>query len=336
MTEPGPDEWQRQLEAERQAHRRTERLLEEKTVELAQLREAAVRTEELLQRERLRERKARKQAESLLEQKSLELYYRNQDLQREVNVRLHAQEKLQQQAAALERSNEELEQFAYAASHDLQAPLRSITGFSRLLAKHAQDQLDQRSAEYLDFIDGSAKHLHCLIHALLEYARVGRAAHNPEWGSAQKIVDQACRQLEGLLNDAGATVAYEGLPEVYADATQLVQLFQNLIGNGIKYARKGVPPVVHIRARQQNGGWQFAVQDNGIGIAAGAGSQIFTIFKRLHSQQEYEGTGIGLSICKKIVERHGGRIWVESTEGQGSSFFFTLASAPDRPALLPA
>lgn len=206
--------------------------------------------------------------------------------------------------------------------------MRSITGFSSLLTKHAQDQLDPQSAEYLQFIDSSAKHLHRLIHDLLEYARVGRAAHNPVRVSAQKIVDQACRQLESLLKGVGAKVTYEGLPEIHGDSTQLVQLFQNLIDNGVKYARKDVPPEVRISAWVQNGGWLFAVQDNGIGMEAEATSRIFTLFKRLHRQDEYEGTGIGLSICKKIVERHGGRIWVESSKGQGSTFFFTLASSP--------
>jgi len=309
-----------------------ERLLQEKSAELLRLREEAVRTEELLQRELARERKARKQAEALLEKKSLELYYRNQELERAVNVRQHAEDRLRDQAKALERSNEELEQFAYAASHDLQAPLRSITGFSRLLTKYARDRLDEQCVEYLDFIDGSARQLHRLIHDLLEYARVGRAVHSTAWIGAAEIVERACRQLEVMLVEAGAQVHCEELPEICVDATQLVQLFQNLIGNGVKYARKDVVPQVRISARSEAKAWRFAVEDNGIGMEPGATGQIFTIFKRLHTQEEYEGTGIGLSICKKIVERHGGAIWVESQSGQGSTFYFTLPFPPQGPS----
>lgn len=269
--------------------------------------------EELLEQELARERRARKQAESLLEQKSLELYARNEELQRA--------------AAALTRSNQELEQFAYAASHDLQAPLRSITGFSQLLRKHAGAALDDVAREYLSFMESSARHLHLLINDLLEYSRVGRVEPRLEWIEPDAVVRQACVQLESQILDRRAQVVCEPLPRVHADAKLLVQLFQNLIGNAIKYAREDRPPEVRIRGAAQDGGWAFAVQDNGIGMEPGETERIFMIFQRLHTADRYEGTGIGLTICKKIVERHGGRIWAESTPGQGSTFRFTLAGA---------
>jgi signal transduction histidine kinase len=173
-------------------------------------------------------------------------------------------------------------------------------------------------------MESSARHLHLLINDLLEYSRVGRTEHRPHWVEATAVVQQACRQLETEIGQCQARVGFEGLPQVYADDTLLVQLFQNLIGNGIKYARDGVRPELQITAAGEEGGWHFAVRDNGIGMEPGETERIFVIFQRLHTAEKYEGTGIGLSICKKIVERHGGRIWAESQPGGGSTFHFTL------------
>jgi light-regulated signal transduction histidine kinase (bacteriophytochrome) len=273
--------------------------------------------EELLEAELAKEKAARKRAEDLLEQKTLELT-------REISDHEKSAQRLQQQAEALARSNQELEQFAYAASHDLQAPLRSITGFSQLLMKHAGPTLDQKNFEFVEYIESSARHLHLLINDLLEYSRVGRAEQRFEWVDAGDVVRQATRQVGEEVEKSHAAVLHANLPKVHADAKQLVLLFQHLLSNAMKYSREGIAPVIRITGEEREGGWEFAVRDNGIGIDPNETGRIFIIFQRLHSLDKYEGTGIGLSICKKIVERHGGRIWAEGQPGEGSTFRFTL------------
>ena len=286
--------------------------------------------EEPLEAELARQGAARQRAEDLLEQKVRELHERDQALQREIQDRQKTELRLQQKAEALARSNQELEQFAYAASHDLQAPLRSITGFSQLLMKHADGKLDPRCDEYLEYIESSARHLHLLINDLLEYSRVGRVEHRPEWIEAGDAVRRAARMMDSEVKRRHVAILHANLPKVYADGGQLVQLFQNLIGNAIKYSRDEVPPEIRITGELRDKAWEFAVRDNGIGMEPHETERIFTIFQRLHTLDRYEGTGIGLSICKKIVELHGGRIWAESSPGEGSTFRFTLSAPAPR------
>jgi PAS domain S-box-containing protein len=234
----------------------------------------------------------------------------------DVTERKHMEEELR-------RSNAELEQFAYIASHDLQEPLRTLAGMVQLLQKRYQGQLDERADEYISHAVESASRMQALIRDLLAYSRVDRRNQPVEAVSAQDCLQIALKNLGASIRESGAVLVAEDLPIVHADSTQLVQLFQNLIGNSIKF-RGERESHVQITATQLNDVWQFAVSDNGIGIEAQYFDRIFLVFQRLHTRRQYQGTGIGLALCKKIVERHGGSIWVESRPGEGSTFYFTL------------
>ena len=283
----------------------------------------------LLLRELTREKAARRAAEELLEQKSLELYQRNLELEREVAARRDTEAALRDQAEALLRSNADLEQFAYVASHDLQAPLRTISGFSQLLVRRNAGTLDAESQEFLRFIDAGTQRLHLLIRDLLAFSRVSRSALAPTPVSLQEIVDQVRSTLQLSLEAAGAMVVAEGLPEVLADRTQMGLLFQNLIDNGIKFRRPGVAPQVAVRAAREGEHWHLVVEDNGIGIPAEHAERVFTIFQRLHKETDYAGTGIGLPICRKIVERRGGSIEARPAEGHpGTAFHIRIPVVP--------
>lgn len=286
---------------------------------------------DLLRRELARERAARKEAEGLLEQKSLELYDRNRDLQAEVAERRRIEVTLREQGAALESSNAELEQFAYIASHDLQAPLRGIISFSQLLTRRLKAQLgealDVDSREYLKFISDGADRLRDVVNDLLEFSRAGRGELKPTALSLADLLSRALIELRPALAARGGQVHHVELPMVLGGATLLTQLLRNLIDNAIKYVGDAAVPEVWVEARREGAEVIVCVRDNGIGIAAEHRERIFDIFQRLHSDEEYPGTGIGLAICKKIVERHGGRIWVESPAAGGSAFCFTLSAA---------
>ena len=223
----------------------------------------------------------------------------------------------------LRRSNAELEQFAYVASHDLQEPLRAMAGMVQLLQKRYQGQLDERADEYIAHIVEAANRMGNLIQALLTYSRIHRSVQPIELVDASQCMQTALKNLEVSIKENHAVVTAESLPHVYADAVQLTQLFQNLIGNGIKF-RGEEEPHVHISATKLKDAWQFSVRDNGIGIEPQYFERIFLIFQRLHTRGEYSGTGIGLALCKKIIDRHGGQIWVESESQRGSTFHFTL------------
>ena len=245
-------------------------------------------------------------------------------LQQEISSRQRAESALLKSNQELARSNAELEQFAYVASHDLQAPLATIASYAQLLEKRYKDQLDSQAIKFIGNIVHGCTRMQSLIDDLLEYSRVGRSQKPFRLTDCNHAIKQTVANLQGAIRDTEAVVTYSDLPTVIGDTSQLVQLFQNLIGNAIKY-RRDAPPAVHITACKQEENWLFSISDNGIGIAPQHQERIFQIFQRLHTQREYSGTGIGLAICQKIVERHGGCIWVESEPGKGSTFYFTLA-----------
>ncbi len=243
-------------------------------------------------------------------------------------TRLHESERaLESYMDDLQRSNEELQRFAYVASHDLQEPLRSIVSFSQLLERRYRGQLDQDADDYIAFIVEGGIRMQRLIADLLQLSRVETTARQLEPTDAGEVVADALRLMDASVREAGATIEVGEMPTVLADAAQLAQVFTNLVSNALKYRREGVPPEVRISAERRDGMVEFAVRDNGIGIEEEYFDRIFVIFQRLHNRKEYEGTGIGLAIVKKIVERHGGRIRVESTPGEGSTFSFTLRAA---------
>ena len=242
--------------------------------------------------------------------------------QAEVALR-EANAELTRKAQELARSNAELEQFAYVASHDLQEPLRMVSSYTQLIMRRYSDRLDGDAREFMEFIvDGSAR-MKRLIEDLLAYSRVGTHGKELKPIDCETVLEKALVNLRGTIEDNGAVVTHDPLPTADADNSQLVQLFQNLIGNAIKF-RGAAPPAVHVSAEERADVWVFIVRDNGIGIEPQYFERIFMVFQRLHGKAEYPGTGIGLAICKKVVDRHGGRIWVESQPGQGSKFCFAL------------
>ena len=241
----------------------------------------------------------------------------------DITKRNRAEEALRKSTEELERSNKDLAQFAAVASHDLQEPLRTVSGFLQLLEKDYGDRLDEKAKSYVGYAVDGVKRMETLIRDLLAYARVGTGGREPSPTDASAALGQALDNLLATIRETGAEITQGELPTVRVDAPQLVQLFQNLLGNAIKF-RGPAPPKVHVDACRDGDGWQFSVRDNGIGIDAKFQTQIFDIFRRLHTRKQYDGTGVGLAVCKRIVDRHGGRIWVESQPGEGATFHFTL------------
>jgi signal transduction histidine kinase len=237
--------------------------------------------------------------------------------------RLLTQERLHRASANLERSNTELQQFAYTASHDLNEPLRMITSYLQLLQDRLKGKLDAQANEFIAYAMDGAQRMRALIADLLAYSRLDAQKNTFQETDCQEVFDTAIQNLRVAIEENKATINHEALPHVCGDPLQLTQVFQNLIGNALKF-HGSEPPLIQVGANQQDGNWIFSVRDNGIGIDPKDFDRIFVIFQRLHTRQEYSGTGVGLSICKKIVERHGGRIWVESTPRKGSTFYFTL------------
>jgi PAS domain S-box-containing protein len=240
-----------------------------------------------------------------------------------ITARKQAETTLRHTADELTRSNKELEQFAYVASHDLQEPLRMVIGFVQLLEQKYGNQLGAEADQFIAYAVDGAKRMQTLINDLLSYSRVGARGVQAPPIDARVAMERALENLRAGIQETGAEIRYGQLPTVRVEGTQLVQLFQNLVGNALKF-RSDAPPKICIEAVQSDGHCQFSVSDNGIGIASEFQDRIFLIFQRLHTRQKYAGTGIGLAICKKIVDRHGGRIWVESQAGQGATFHFTL------------
>jgi hypothetical protein len=215
------------------------------------------------------------------------------------------------------------------ASHDLQEPLRMISSYLQLLEQRYGGQLDDEADEFIAYAVDGAKRLHLLIKSLLEYTRVETKGKALVSTNCEEVLNRTLRNLGELIKESGTSVTHDPLPILKADRIQLEQIFQNLIGNAIKF-RSEAPPEIHIGAERTNGEWLFSVRDNGIGIEPKYYERIFVIFQRLHSGDEYPGTGIGLSVCKRIVERHGGRIWLESEPGKGSTFFLTILDGGEK------
>ena len=242
---------------------------------------------------------------------------------RDVSERVATEESLRGQAAGLTRSNEDLEHFAYVASHDLQEPLRIVSGYLDLLKRRYAGRLDRDADEFIEYAVDAATRMQGMIRALLEYSRAGTHASALQRTESGAAAREAVSNLRVAIEESGAEVSLGDLPVVRADPLQLVQLFQNLIANGIKFSDTKSPRV-SVAAERRNGEWRFCVRDNGVGFDPADADRLFMIFQRLHSREEYPGTGIGLAICKKIVERHGGRIWAEAQAGDGATFRFTL------------
>jgi PAS domain S-box-containing protein len=271
-----------------------------------------------------------RQAQAALREKAAELTRSNADLQHSTQQVKSAKEKLERvnsmltvQAAELARSNTELEQFAYVASHDLQEPLRMVASYVQLLARRYKGKLDSEAEEFIGFAVDGSKRMQDLIQALLAYSRIGTKGRQFAPTNCEVVLQNALKNLQIAIEDSQARITHDPLPTVKGDSIQLGQLFQNLIGNAIKF-RGEKPPFVHVTAERQGSDWLFSFRDDGIGIDAQYAERIFVIFQRLHTKEEYPGTGIGLALCKKIVERHSGRIWVESELQKGSTFRFTL------------
>ena len=241
----------------------------------------------------------------------------------DISARKRAEEELRQSHAELERSNTELQQFAYVASHDLQEPLRMVSSYMGLIERRYKGRLDADADDFIGYAVDGAKRMRMLINDLLEYSRVGTQGKAFGPVDCETLLNRVLDHLQLLIEDNSATVTHDRLPTVIGDSAQLMRLFQNLIHNSLKF-KNDSPPLIHVSAEQCYGDWLFSFHDNGIGIDPQYADRIFVIFQRLHDREEYQGTGIGLAICKKIVERHGGRIWVQSEQGKGATFFFTI------------
>jgi signal transduction histidine kinase len=233
------------------------------------------------------------------------------------------EQKVEERTVELTRSNADLAQFAYVASHDLQEPLRMVSSFMQLIEQRYKDKLDTAGTEFINYAVDGANRMQTMISDLLTFSRVGTRGKPFEPIDCEVILDETLTNLQMAIEDSQAIITRDPLPTVMADDTQMVQLFQNLIGNAIKFRRQEQLRV-HISAQAKEEEWVFSVRDNGTGIDPQYAERIFVIFQRLHSKEEYPGTGIGLAVCKRVLERHGGKIWVESQPGQGSTFYFTI------------
>jgi light-regulated signal transduction histidine kinase (bacteriophytochrome) len=241
----------------------------------------------------------------------------------DITERNKAEAALQTTLTDLTRSNEDLQQFAYVASHDLQEPLRNVASCMQMLEQKYKNKLDVDADKLIHYAVESSVRMKALISDLLAFSRIGTKGRPPQRIDCEQILDQAVKNLRSAIRETEAVITRDPLPTISADGTQVSQVFQNLIGNAIKF-RRDEPPQLHVSSVKNQDEWVFSVKDNGIGIESQYLERIFVIFRRLHKRSEYAGAGIGLAICKKIVERHGGKIWVESEPGAGTTFYFTI------------
>lgn len=276
---------------------------------------------------------AKNKLESTVKRRTQELKEANKRLQKELEERKITESKLKKSEKELKslieelkRSNEELQQFAYVSSHDLQEPLRTITSFTQLIERRYKNRLDSDADEFIEYIVDAAKRMQTLINDLLNYSRVATRGKEFKLTDTKEVLENTLSNLYATINESHAQITHENLPEIMADKRQMIQLFQNLIGNAIKFKKPGTHPEIHVKARKDENKREyiFSVADNGIGIEKQYMNRIFVIFQRLHTRNEYEGTGIGLAVSKRIVERHGGTIWVDSEPQSGSTFYFTI------------
>ncbi|MGB9937990.1 MAG: PAS domain-containing sensor histidine kinase [Methanobacterium sp.] len=282
--------------------------------------------------------KAKNELESTVERRTRELNQANVLLKNELEQKKITENKLKESelelkamVEELKRSNEELQQFAYVTSHDLQEPLRTISSFTQLLERRYKDQLDENADEFMGYIVDASTRMQNLIKDLLEYSRVTTRGKEFNLVNTNEIFQKSISNLNAAIEESNADVSSEDLPKIMADDRQMGQLFQNLISNAIKFRKPNIQPKVNVSCKKDDdkGEYVFSVSDNGIGIEEQYFDRIFTIFQRLHTRDEYEGTGIGLSISKKIIERHGGRMWVESSFGEGTTFYFTINNSTE-------
>jgi light-regulated signal transduction histidine kinase (bacteriophytochrome) len=235
------------------------------------------------------------------------------------------EKQLAEKAEGLARSNKELQQFAYVASHDLKEPLRMVTTYVQLLDHRYGVELDEEAREYIGFAVEGSRRMYALVEDLLTYSRVEKSVLPFTAVDMEQVMVTTLKDLREAVETSGATITMDHLPQIQADLQQMVQLMENLVGNAVKF-HGSEPPVVHVSASMNGKEWVFSVKDNGIGIGMQYSDKVFHMFQRLHPREMFPGTGIGLAICKKVVERHGGRIWFESMPGEGTTFFFTLST----------
>jgi len=287
--------------------------------------------EDITERKQAQEalQKAYEEVEERVKTRTRELAQANLQLQKEIEERKRAEELLALKAKELARSNADLEQFAYLVSHDLQEPLHVAGGFLKLLSRRYKRQLNAKGEEFIDCALDSINRLEQQIKDLLDYSRVTTRGKEFEWLDVNAVVEQVLKDMSLIIKEKKARITRDPLPKMMGDPSQLGRVFQNLIGNAIKFSGNQ-PPQIHIGAKESDGEWKLWVQDRGIGVDPKNCERIFLMFERLHPRSEYPGTGIGLAICKKIIERHGGRIWVESEPGRGSTFYFTIPAPPGK------
>ena len=242
---------------------------------------------------------------------------------KDITERKQSEKELSRRAEELNHSNSELAQFAYVASHDLQEPLRMISSYVQLLSKRYMDKLDADADDFINYVIDGTRRMQDLINDLLTFSRIGKKGMDFKAIDSGTILEHVLENLQTTIKEAKAVITHEQMPIIIADSSQLVQLFQNLLSNALKFKGKEAPRI-HISTEKKDDAWIFSIHDNGIGIDPEYAERIFIIFRRLHSKTEYEGTGIGLAICKKIVERHGGHIWIKSESGRGSAFYFSI------------